>query len=243
MPNWNEFAWASFIYGSLGGDRHYQALMRNIAFLTAFRTAPNSLPDSGVQQNLLKGYLNAWKTRVKNSQQSAAAIKASMNSMLPYLSALSAFSINTVNFQDVLIINGQNKTVAEAIEFCYRTLRATGFKIGPTATGKLLHILNPDLFVMWDGPILAHFNGINGINDSPQGYRAFLQRMKQDAVAVQQSFSVAILTPLSQPGSTPETYLSQQMNYNPTKTMAKYLDEFYWVTITNSVTVPPLWHP
>lgn len=213
--------------------------MRNTTFLTVLRTNPNILPDADVQRHLLKGYLNAWKTRVKNSQQSASAIKASINNMLPYLSALSAFSINTVNFQNVLTISGQNKTVAEAVEFCYRTIRATGYKIGPTATGKLLHILNPELFVMWDGPIIAHFRGINGIGDSPHDYRAFMQNMKQDAIAVQQSFSVAILTPSSQPGNTPEAYLSQQMNYNPTKTIAKYLDEYYWVTITNGVSVPP----
>ena len=243
MLNWNEFAWAGFIYGSIGGDRHYQALMRNSTFLTAFRSNPNSLSENDVQQYFLKSYLNAWKTRVENSHQSASAIKASINNMLSWFSALSALSIKTVNFQNVLNINGQTRTVAEAIEFCYQTLRVTGYKIGPTAIGKILHILNPELFVMWDGPILAHFAGTNGINDSPQGYCAFLQKMNQNAVAVQQSFSVAELTPPLQSGDTPEAYLSQRMNYNPTKTMAKYLDEFYWVTVTNGVSVPPLWHP
>ena len=163
--------------------------------------------------------------------------------MLPWLSALSALSIKTVIFRNVLTVNGQQCTVAEAVESCYQILRATGHNIAATATGKILHVLNPELFVMWDKPILAHFRGTNGIGDSPQGYRAFLQQMNQDAVAVQQSFSTEALTPSPQPGGTSEAYLSQRMNYNPPKTMAKYLDEFYWVTVTNGVSVPPQWHP
>ncbi|MDI6771767.1 MAG: hypothetical protein QME77_04185 [bacterium] len=243
MPTWNEFAWAGFLYGSLGGDRQYQALMRNAIFVGALRTTPNGVIDADVQRYLLKGYLNAWKTRVKNSQQSASAIKGSINNMLPWLSALARLSIKTVLLQNTLVVNGQQCTVADAVESCYRMLRTTGHRIGATATGKILHILNPELFVMWDKPILAHFTSTNGIGDSPQGYRAFLQQMNQDAAAVQQSFSTATLTPPAQAGCTPEAYLSQHMNYNPAKTMAKFLDEFYWVTVTNGVTVLPGWHP
>lgn len=244
MPTWNEFAWAGFLYGSLGGDPQYQELMQHPTFLPALRADPNGVADEDVQQYLLKGYLNAWKTRVVNSPQSASAIKKSINKMLPWLSALSALSIKTLIFQNILTVNGQQCTVAEAVESCYRILRATGYRIGATATGKMLHVLNPELFVMWDNPILAHFSGNNGIGDSPQGYRAFLQQMNQDAVAVQQSFSTAALTPPPQPGDTPEVYLSKQMKYGPSpKTMAKYLDEFYWVTVTNRVSVPPQWHP
>ena len=243
MPTWNEFAWAGFLYGSIGGDRQYQALTRNTAFLPALRVNPNGVTDADVQQYLLKGYLNAWKTRVENSPQSASAIKASINRMLPWLSALSALSIKTVTFNHALTVEGQQCNVAHAVEFCYQTLRAAGHRIGTTATGKILHILNPELFVMWDGPILDYFSGTNGIGDSPQGYRAFLQHMNQDAVAVQQSFSIATLTPIPQAHGAPEAYLSQRMNCNPAKTMAKFLDEFYWITVTNGVSLPPQWHP
>ena len=243
MPTWNELAWASFLYGSIGGDRYYQALMQNTAFLTALRTNPNGVADTDVRQHLLKGYLNAWKTRVINSQQSASAIKTSINNLLPYFTALSNLSIKTVIFTNSRTVNSQKCTVLKAVETCYRILRATGYKIGPTATGKILHIMNPELFVMWDGPIIAYFKATYRIKNNSKGYLVFLQQMNREAVAVQQSFATATLIPQGQPNSTPESYLSQQMNYHPAKTMAKCLDEFYWVTVTNGVSVPPQWHP
>jgi hypothetical protein len=243
MPNWSEFAWAGFLYGSLGGDRHYQALMQT-DFLPSLRSNPNNVKDTDVQQYLLKGYLNAWRTRLQNSLQSASAIKASISDMIPWLSALSGLSIKTVNFQDMLMVNGQRLTVADAVEACYRIFRATGYKIAATATGKVLHVLNPELFVMWDKPIRTCFFYENsGITDSPEGYRMFLQQMNRDAVDVCSSFASAALNPSPELGDSPDAYLSRQMNYNPPKTMAKYLDEYYWVTITNGVAVPPRWHP
>jgi hypothetical protein len=243
MPSWSEFAWAGFIYGSLGGDRHYQLLMQNNDFLSSLRSNPNSVTDADVQLYLLKGYLNAWKTRVRNTPQSASAIKASISNMVPWLSALSGLSIKTANFQTVLTVNGQHLSVADAVEACYRIFRATGHKIGATATGKVLHVLNPELFVMWDNPILTHFFVKSGITDSPEGYRKFLQQMNREAANVCSSFAAAVLNPPPDPGDDPDTYLSRQMNYTPPKTMAKYLDEYYWVTVTNRVSVPPQWHP
>jgi hypothetical protein len=244
MPNWTELAWAGFLYGSIGGDRQYQALMRNVNFLAALRSNPTGVIDDDVRKCLLKGYLNAWKTRVENSPQSASAIKVSINNILPYLSALSGCSIKSINFQHVLTVNGQSVTVADAVENCYQLLRATGHKIGATATGKLLHVLNPELFVMWDNRILNYFSVNNSaIGDSPQGYRAFLQQMNNDAISVVSSFGAVSVNPQPQPGDTPEAYLSRQMGYNLQKTMAKFLDELYWVTVTNGVVVPPQWHP
>lgn len=240
MPNWSEFAWAAFLYGSLGGDQHYQGLMQNDAFLSSLRLNPTGLVDADIRQHLLKGYLNAWNTRVPVS--SAAAIKASINDMVPWLSALSGFSIKTVDFQNVLKVSGQRSTVADAVEVCYRIFRATSY-IGATATGKVLHVLNPELFVMWDRPILNYLSRKSAISDSPQGYRIFLQQMNREAVHICSSFTAAVLNPPSESGDSPDAYLSRQMNYNPPKTMAKYLDEYNWVTITRHVSVPPRWHP
>jgi|GEM_PF-4017357 len=33
------------------------------------------------------------------------------------------------------------------------------------------------------------------------------------------------------------------MRYTPSKTAAKFVDEYNWVVITNKVKVPPAWHP
>jgi len=234
MPTWDEFAWAAFLYGRLGGDVKYQTLMQNPQVLPLLRTTPMAVSDKMVQDHILKGFLNAWKTRIKNSPQTAQAIKTSIHNMLPDLTALSPLTIVTIQFtqQDI-----------SHVENCYHNLRASGHKIGPTATAKILHILRPALFVMWDGPILEHFGIQLGITDSPQGYVAYLQMMSGVANAIRLAFSGAHLTPPALPGQTAEDYLSAHLRYIPQKTMAKFLDEYYWVTITNGVSVPPRWHP
>jgi hypothetical protein len=43
MPTWQEYAWAAFLYGALGGDCEYQALMGKHQFLTSLRNAPLNL--------------------------------------------------------------------------------------------------------------------------------------------------------------------------------------------------------
>jgi len=243
MPNWDEFAWAAFMYGSIGGDIKYQTLMQNTQILPILRISPMGLSNKMVQDHLLKGFLNAWKTRVKNSPQSAAAIKISLNKMLPFLTALSRYSITGVQFSTSININNQTYTIGQAIGECYGILRNTGFRIGPTATAKLLHVLRPSLFVMWDGLILKHFKQSLGIVDSPSGYLAFLNEMQNVAGAVQTAFSAAAVNPAAQAGQTAEDYLSFHLGYWPYKTMAKFLDEFYWVTVTNNVHLPPRWNP
>jgi len=241
MPTWDAFAWAAFLYGSIGGDRKYQELMKREEFLHALRNKPETCDVGMIREYLLKGYLNAWKTRVQNSDASAAGIRNSIKTMQPLLSSLEGLSVTTVDFQGQLAGNGGVAiTVSEAIEYCYEIMRKTGFHIGPTATAKILHILDPQLFVMWDQPILAHFHEVDrSIKDSPEGYRTFLQRMKNVAVSVRDAF----YENRAEPGETPEEYLSHCMGYSPPETMAKYLDEFFWVTVTNRVKVPPSWHP
>ena len=244
MPTWKEFAWAAFMYGAIGGDRDYQTLMSNPTFLNLLRTNPLSIADSDIQKNLIKGFLNRWKTRVENSLQSAQAIKQSIANLTNSLNALTGCLIGSVNFQQVVTISSQTKTIASIVEDCYYTLKHTGYRIGPTATAKLLHILQPRLFVMWDGAILKYFKRRNlGIRDSKQGYRCFLEKIHQTANQIIQDFNHQSLNPPVSSGQSPEDYLSIHLQYTPYKTMAKFLDEYYWVTVTNSVMVPPSWYP
>lgn len=98
---------------------------------------------------------------------------------------------------------------------------------------------------MWDAPILSDFQKQNhlGADDSGTVYVAYLQNMQEIAHQVTQDFARTALHPPAQPGETPSAYLSTRLNYDPPKTMTKYLDEYKWITITNKVEVPPSWHP
>ena len=242
MITWKQFAWAAFLYGAIGGDKFYFSLMNNADFIAKLHDNPNTLTDSEIRDNLLK-FLHQWSTRgvPKNC---AGSLLEKIISIHPHLAALRSNNvcITTVSFQDSLTVNGTERSIEAVIKDCYKAI--IGVKgCGPTATAKILHILYPELFVMWDGPILEHFKP-TGIRGSATGYFKFLEIMKANAQEVLTSFQAqSSLSPASTHQQSPENYLSVQLDHNPPKTMAKYLDEYYWVTVTNGVTVPPIWHP
>lgn len=244
MPAWNEFAWATFLYGALGNDRDYQDLMGRAQFLSNLRTDPNAIQATEIRQKFIKEFLNRWRSRVQNNPQSARAIQTTIQDLLPYLHALKNLVIETVNFEQMVDVRNVKMTVSQVIEYCYTAIRKMGFRFGPTATSKLLHVLQPGLFVMWDNAILDDYKKKNKrISDSNQGYRVYLHIMQQVATSVHQEFQKSKLDSVVGPEQGPARYLSEQMNYHPPKTLAKYLDEYNWVTITKQVQVPPSWHP
>ena len=248
MPTWDEFAWAAFLYGAIGGDPDYQNLMNKTELLRNLRTNPIQLEIEKIKDEIIKGFLNKWKCRVQNNQESAIELRNALEIILPYLRALNPFNINDVDFSAIVNVNNETITVDNAIENCYSTVRNIGFNFGPTAASKLLHILQPKLFVMADYKIFQHYNEQdNRISDSGQGYVAYLELMKQMANEIITHFQEAALDPPRQQNQDPSAYLSDRMEYNnptnPPKTLAKYLDEYNWVKITNGARVPPNWHP
>jgi len=244
LITWNEFAWAAFLYGSIGGDRDYQALMQQTQFLNDLRTNPTHLQTEQIQEQLIERFLNRWKCRVWNRPETARAIVRTLERLRFHLDALKDLEITTVGFDEAIAVDNDSTRVSEIIEHCYNTVASIGFNFGPTASSKLLHILQPGLFVMWDKDIVERFKGKNeNVSNSGKGYRAFLELMQQTGKEVSRSFYASDLNPLPKPDDDPVRYLSVQLGYDPPKTMAKYLDEYNWVTITNMVRVPPAWHP
>ena len=61
MVTWNEFAWAAFLYGAIGGDRDYQALMRNTEFLQRLRSKPDEIERTEIRERVIEGFLNRWR--------------------------------------------------------------------------------------------------------------------------------------------------------------------------------------
>ncbi len=247
MPTWNEFAWSVFIYKYITNeDSSYQNLMSNTQFLNSLRTAPNSLQANRIQNSLIKCFLNTWGSRVENTTSSAINIQTTLNGLLPYLNTLNNLTIQTVNFGNTVTVNNNQMTIEDVIAYCYDQVKNNlgSFRFGDTATSKLLHILQPELFVMWDNYILKYYNQIDQqVSGSGQGYVAYLKIMQQMAQQVIQNFHTAYLNPPAGANQNPANYLSTQLGYSPPKTLAKYLDEYNWVKITKNIHTPPQWHP
>jgi hypothetical protein len=85
---------------------------------------------------------------------------------------------------------------------------------------------------MWDKKIFEDYQRRDiGISDSGPGYINFLISIKEFANEITNKFYSAELH-LSGKGKDPASYLSLVMNCNPPKPLAKFLDEYNWVTIT-----------
>ena len=244
MPTWDEFAWAAFLYGGIGGDSDYQAIRNPPDFLDGLRSNPTDTPIDEIRERLIKGFLNHWHCHVTNNEHSADEIRARLMELRAHLQALTDFSVETVNFGQLINVNGTPMSVEQCIEHCYARMAFPQYNLATVAASKVLHILRPSLFVMWDGPILSHYRNIDrAVSNTPAGYSAYLHHMKDMATQLTNSFHEAALNPPADANDTVAAYLSRHMLYNPPKTMAKYLDEFNWVRFTRHTTVPRPWHP
>ncbi len=229
MPTFNELAWTAFLFYTMGMNKDYVALMRKKGFLDRLRYNAQQLNPTEIGDELLKGFLNKWRCRVENNERSRRAVKEVLIE-LPKLRVLSNDKIETIDLRDV--------EKSSIIRKSYYQIRNMGHHFGPTATSKLLHVINPSLFIMWDKEILDEYHRQDRrITGTSKGYVAFLEKMKQIGEDIIKDFN------LIHPNDNLALYLSQKMGYDPPESLAKYLDEYNWVVITNEVKVPPRWHP
>ncbi|MBN4057040.1 hypothetical protein JYU19_01885 [bacterium AH-315-J21] len=218
--------------------------MSNLALLHKLRNNPTALTTTDVQADLVKGFLNPWSCRLKNDQTTATNIRKALIQIQPFLAAIANCNLRDNLSQTIQVVGHKNKTLEKSIAICYATLFCCSKGFAKTATSKLLHVLNPELFVMWDDPILAHFQKTNSlIDNSAQGYCRFHQSMQLLLTSADEDFARTTLAPKSLTGQSVESYLTQQLNMSIPLTPAKLVDEYNWVVFTKEATVPPIWHP
>ncbi len=239
--SWQKFSWAAFLFHIWYTNDAYIQLMRNEDFtrqIWADSPNPDNLDVPNIVDTIV-GFLQGYGCRIAHTPQLARAIQEAFRETVPYLQALYQFEITKVDFNHSIEVNRRRKTVKEVVQHLYS--RYDQIKhIGPTTTAKLLHILQPRLFVMWDEDIANYYHTCDPqINQTPKGYYAFLAKIQQFAKIVNQEFQKAV----SNTQQTPANYLSDKLEIEPPKTLAKYLDEYNWVIITKGINLPPCWYP
>ena len=156
-------------------------------------------------------YVNQWGCRI--SQSKASGIADAVARAMPYLEPLSA---SALEFNDLRC------STLDVIEHAYDALtKADG--VGPTAASAILTALNPQLFVSWGKGIRdAYFP-----NDKPNGatYSQFLTIMRMAALSVASDAR-------SRHGiEDPAGRLSGDLGIEPPFSLAKYIDEYNWLTL------------
>lgn len=233
QPRWEEFENAILLYrkrfdtDDLYRNFSYQDFI-NSPLVQQLRTNPGEVPFNEIENQVISGFLNRWgRCRIGEAQRVATSIQTEVQNLVPYLQPLNAFTIETpINFDQNLTVQGNQLTIGNAVEQCYMRLKGIN-GIGPTATSKLLHILHPNYFVMWDTGIRRHYR----FADNAAEYVRFLQTQNEIVMQLCESFKNAKLEPPARANQGPADYLSERMDYNPPKTFAKYIDEYNWINM------------
>jgi hypothetical protein len=223
----DDLAWAAFCYFyATKGDYKYVTLFKDRSLISTLRQNPSLVSFDDFKNKVITDFLNSWG-RMFIMETTGREILSAITELPGYLAPFEEMSLLTSDLSDSKAVN--------SIKHIYDRLSGIDY-IDMTGASKIAHILNDSLFVMLDRGIRLHFK----VEKSADGYVTWLKTMQQRAIEVAADFCLKGL-----PGS-PEQFLSDKLGYTAqgcTKSLAKFLDEFYWLTTGKDLPVPPRWWP
>lgn len=121
-------------------------------------------------------------------------------------------------------MNFDEERFSSAIKEIYDKLDSIPYIGSPTAISKILHLLNPEIFVMWDNDIRKLYkNKNNRIRDTPEGYLEFLKE-------VQRELKEALEDAQRKTGKGLDEVEQEIRGRYKHKTLARIVDEYNWIT-------------
>ncbi len=122
----------------------------------------------------------------------------------------------------LLTINFDEESISSSIRAIYRELDSIPYIGSPTAISKILHLLNPEIFVMWDNDIREMYKKKNKhIRDTPEGYLEFLKE-------TQKELKEAFEERQKQTGKNFNEIEQEIRGRYKNKTLARIIDEYNW---------------
>lgn len=165
----------------------------------------------------LRRFLNQWKCRLpSDSDRFLADVLMELGS---YEEGLFDSAIEAKFLDD---------SVFDATETAFDLL-TTVKHIGPTAASKILGVLYPRFFVMWDTDIREAYSDRS--NARGREFAIFMKEMRNSAIAIMadsQRLDIA----------DPSLAISKQIHQYPPFTLAKYINDYVWLTVTKSERFP-----
>ena len=172
-------------------------------------------------------FLNRWQCRITRNSHVRNRIVAEIGKIWDELSP-SAYRCNLLSFQDM-----PQSTYDELAQIDWNVGEGRRRTLGATATGKILHVLRPDVFVMWDAAIRKAY----GLGERSNDYRRFMHLMRAAADGLVSEFRVHCEDPQE---TLPHVICRLVGCTHPQPaSMSKLLDEFNWLAITNGLHLTP----
>ena len=206
LLRWTELSWDEFVTGLEGFRDYYSGESREdetyVECLALMQSRPLQARASGRE---LVDFLNRWACRL-SSVKTPGLIAGWAHDHMTHLE----------KFEPLTIIDAALPDRADELGFLHDDLiahvKAGGvLNMGDAAASKTLHMLIPELFVMWDKEIKR---------SAPGGYGAYQRQMHTLARRLAAEVGVPIRKV--------ETQLQERLGYRARKPLTKYLDEYNW---------------
>jgi hypothetical protein len=226
--NFNDIAWAAvcFYYRSVA-DRKYCKILGDKPFMEKLRQTPHDVTASEFEQKILLDYINISNYDVLIEHKLAERLLEIIVDLQPDVSALQGLTLLDCDLSD--------SAIADRIEKIYAALY---FVPGLWATGvsKIAHLLNDKLLVLLNMDLSDHFHLLDGST----GVITWAKFLQDSARQVTGDFEERGYQ------GTPEEFISEKLGYTRrgcSKSLVKYLDEYYWLNFAESLPIPPPWTP
>jgi len=132
-----------------------------------------------VEIEKLLTFLNQWSTRCPSDADARVSFRLAYLEVLPLLRALQGHTLLETGFDGAV---AEGMSVSRAVGSIFEKIASSGSRYESTGTSKILHVLYPPLFVMWDSAIRGGYavNGRSG--DYAERFLPRIQREGREAV-------------------------------------------------------------
>ena len=221
-----DLAWAALLsYYMSAGYRKYVKLFADTVFLSKLRERPQDMPDEEFAVKVIMGFISDIGMRPPDLM--GEGILSRINELRPCISSLAD--------ADLLSCDLSSEQLLKDIRQIYETLSGVeGLWI--TGISKIAHVLNDRLFVAVNISTLSHF----GLFAETEDFIKWSTIAQQNAREVNEDFLALGFH------GTPGEFLSEKLgyvNHGCRKSLPRFIDEYFWLTIGENLPVPPKWLP
>jgi hypothetical protein len=206
LLTWTELSWDEFVGGLEGYRDYYSGKSReDETYLRCLELMQERPLRARAEGRELVDFLNRWACRL-SSLRTPGLIAGWANGHMTRLERFELLKIFDADLPD------HAEELGSLHDDLIAHVKAGGvLNMSDAAASKTLHLLIPDLFVMWDKEIKR---------SAPAGYGAYQRQMHKLAgrLAAEAEVPIAEL----------ETKLQRQLGYRARKPLTKYLDEYNW---------------
>lgn len=138
------------------------------------------IPDAEIERLFL--FLNQWSTHYPSGLEAVRGFKQVYQGIFPLVQAIKDETLETLNFRRQIY---EDLACSEAIRCIFEKIATCGYRYESTGASKILHTINPSLFVMWDDSIRGGY-AVGG-SAYEYGYK-FLPRVQKELTEAIESY-------------------------------------------------------